>query len=126
VVELGEKEQTNEKESRSLLSKLTKLRIQSLLGTGAKPEYQKDESVLEVKITRKGGEILNYRFSKSKDASYYVLKRSDLDHYFKVAEYTVKPIKETTREKLVQAKTEEGSSGLTGDKGDEKENSTRP
>ena len=126
VGELGEKEQTNEKESRSLLSKLTKLRIQSLLGTGAKPEYQKDESVLEVKITRKGGEILNYRFSKSKDASYYVLKRSDLDHYFKVAEYTVKPIKETTREKLVQAKTEEGSSGLTGDKGDEKENSTRP
>ena len=126
VADLGEKEQTNEKESRSLLGKLTKLRIQSVLGTEANPEYQQDEPALEVKITRKGGEILNYRFSKSKDASYYVLKRSDLDHYFKVAEYTVNPIKETTREKLVQARTEEASSDPTGDKGDEKKSGTRP
>jgi len=126
VADLGENELTNEKESRSLLGKLTKLRIQSLLGTEVKPEYQQDESALEVKITRKGGKILNYRFSKSEDASYYILKRSDLDHYFKVAEYTVNLIKETTRGKLVQAKSEEASSELTGDKGDEKEIHTRP
>ena len=126
VADLGEKEQTNEKESRSLLGKLAKLRIQSLMGTGAKPEYQQDKSAFEVKITRKGGEILNYRFSKSEGASYYILKRSDLDHYFKVAEYTLNPIKETTREKLVQAKSEKTSSEPTGDKGVEKKSSTRP
>ena len=126
VADLGETEQTNEKESRSLLGKLTKLRIQSLLGTEAKPEYRQDESALEVKITRKDGEILNYRFSKSEDASYYILKRSDLDHYFKVAEYTVNLIKEATREKLVQARSEEASSELIGDKSDEKEINTRP
>ena len=120
VADLGENELTNEKESRFLLGKLTKLRIQSLLGTEVKPEYQQDELALEVKITRKGGEILTYRFSKSEDASYYILKRSDLDHYFKVAEYTVNLIKQTTREKLVQARSEEASSELTGDKGDEK------
>ena len=126
VADLGEKEQTNEKESRSLLGKLTKLRIQSVLGTEIKPEYRQDEPALEVKITRKGGEVLNYRFSKSEDASYYILKRSDLDHYFKVAEYTLNPIKETTREKLVQATSEETSSEPTGDKGVEKKSSTRP
>ena len=126
VAILGEKEQTNEKESRSLLGKLAKLRIQSLMGTGAKPEYQQDKSAFEVKITRKGGEILNYRFSKSEGASYYILKRSDLDHYFKVAEYSVNPIKKTTREQLVQARTEEASSELTGDKDDEKKINTRP
>ena len=45
-----------------------------------------------------------------------MLKRSDLDHYFKVAEYTVNPVKETTREKLVQLRTEEASSEPPGDK----------
>ncbi len=121
VADLGEKEQTNVEESRALLGKLTELRIQSLLGTEAKPEYRQDEPALEVKMTRKGGEILSYRFSKPEDAAYYVLKRSDLDYYLKVAEYTVNPVKETTREKLVQARTEEASSASPGDKFDEKD-----
>ena len=62
-------------------------------------------------MTRKGGEVLSYRFSKPEDASYYVLKRPDLDHYFKVAEYTANPVKETARENRVQARTDEASSG---------------
>ena len=67
-------------------------------------------------MTRLGGEVLSYRFSKPEETSYYVLKRSDLDHYFKVAEFTVKPILDMTREKLVQAKTRETSGEATGDK----------
>ena len=110
MADLGEKEQTNGEESRALLDKLTGLRIQSLLGTEAKPAYRQDEPALEVKITRTDGEVLGYRFSKPEDAAYYVLKRSDLDHYFKVAEYLVDPVKGTTRENLVQARTEESSS----------------
>ena len=50
-----------------------------------------------------------------------MLKRSDLDHYFKVAEYMVDPVRETTREKLVQVRTEEASSESAGDKRDEKD-----
>jgi len=110
MADLGEKEQTNGEESRALLGKLTGLRIQSLLGTEAKPAYRQAEPALEVKITRTDGEVLGYRFSKPEDAAYYVLKRSDLDHYFKVAENVVDPVKGTTREKLVQARTEESSS----------------
>ena len=115
VADLAAEEQTNGEASRSLVAELTGLRIQSLLGTEAKPEYRQDELALEVKMIRQGGDVLDYRFSKPEDASYYVLKRSDLEHYFKVAEYAVNPFKETTREMLVQARIEEVSSEVPGD-----------
>ena len=73
-------------------------------------------------MTRESGEVLGYRFSKPEDVAYYVLKRSDLDYYFKVAEYVVDPVRKTTREKLVQDDTtEEVSSQSAGDKRDEKD-----
>lgn len=98
---LGEQETTNRQEVRSLVAKLSGLRIQSLLGTEGKPEYRQDQPELEIKLQRKGGEVLTYRFSKPDDAAYHVLKRSDFDHYFKVADFTVEPLVEATREKLV-------------------------
>jgi Domain of unknown function (DUF4340) len=107
VMNLEENEQTNVEESSALLGKLTGLRVQSLLGTESEPEYRQDEPVLEVRITTEGGGVLDYRFSKPQDATYYVLKRSDLDFFFEVAEHTVNPVREATREKLVQARTEE-------------------
>jgi hypothetical protein len=107
-------------ESSALLRSLTGLSVQSLLGTEAEPEYRQDEPALEVKMTREGGEVLGYRFSKPEDASYYVLKRSDLNYYLKVAEYMVDPVREITREKLVQDATDEVSSEPSGDKRDEK------
>jgi hypothetical protein len=102
VANLEEREQTNVEESRALIKKLAGLRVESLLGTETKPEYRQDAPVLEVRIKREGDEFLNYRFSKPEDAAYYVLKRSDLDYYFKVADHQVVPVMETTREKLVQ------------------------
>ncbi len=121
VVDLDQTEQTNGEASRGLLGKLTGLSIQSLLGTEAEPKYRQDEPALEVRMTREGGEVLGYRFSKPDDAAYYVLKRSDLDHYFKVAEYMVDPVRETTRENLVQPRTEEASSEPPEDNRDENE-----
>ncbi len=110
----------NSPRTRSLLGKLTGLYIQSLLDTEAEPEYRQNEPALEVKMRRMGGEVLSYHFSKPEDAAYYVLKRSDLEHYFKVAEYMVDPVKETTREKLVQDRTDESSSEPPEDNRDEK------
>jgi hypothetical protein len=107
VMNLDEKEQTIAGESNALLGKITGLRIQSLLGTDVEPEYRQDEPVFEISMTTEGGEALDYRFSKPQNAAYYVLKRSDLDYYFEVAEYTVNPLRETTREELVQAITAE-------------------
>jgi hypothetical protein len=106
MMNLEDNEQTNVEESSALLGKLTGLRFQSLLGSDAEPEFRQDEPVLEVRITTAGGEVLDYRFSQPQDASYYVLKRSDLEFFFKVAEHTVNPLREATREKLVQARTE--------------------
>ncbi len=107
MVGLGEPEETNAEAAGQLMEKLTGLSIQALLGTDARPEYRQEAPMLEIEVVRKGGDILSYRFSKPKEGSYYVLKRSDLDHYVKVAEYAVDPIKDATREKLVQAKTED-------------------
>lgn len=110
----------NSPQTRTLLGKLTELYIQSLLDTEAKPEYRQNEPVLELKMRRMGGEVLSYNFSKPEYAFYYVLKRSDLDHYFKVAEYMVDPVRETTRENLVQPRTDEASSEPPEDNRDEK------
>jgi hypothetical protein len=118
VADLAEQEEANTEEIDSLLSKLAGLRIQSLLGHEAKPEYQQDTPVLEIKLMRGEGDPITYRFSKPEDGSDYVLKRSDLDDYFKLPEYTVKPLLEVTREKLVQAKAgseENEVSETTGD-----------
>lgn len=106
-------EQTDAQEVRSLVGKLAGLRIQSLLGSEAKSEYQEEEPELEFKVTLKDGEILTYRFFKPEEGFYYVLKRSDLDPYFKVAEFMVKPIQEVQRENLVKAKANNGGPGET-------------
>ncbi len=124
VMNLDEKEQTNVEESSALLGKITGLRIQSLLGIEMEPEFRQDEPVLEIRMTTEGGEVLDYRFSRPQDATYYVLKRSDLDYYFKVAEYMVDPVRETSRENLVQPRTEETSSEPLGDKRDEKDDAS--
>ncbi len=112
----------NSPQTGSSLGELPGLRIQCLLDIEAKPDYRQDEPALEIKMTRKGGEVLSYHFSKLEDASYYALKRSDLDHYFKVVEYTVAPVKETAGENLVQTRTDKASSEPSGDKRDEKDN----
>jgi hypothetical protein len=112
---LGEGEEIKQDDARAFLREVTGLRIESLLGTEAKPEYQQDEPALELTVVRKDGDELSYRFSKPKDGTYYVLKRSDLDEYFKVAGFTVDPIKDTKREKLVRARTEEDTNKATAD-----------
>jgi len=113
--DLAEQEQSNGEAVRKLVDRLAGLRIDSLLGREAKPEFQQENPVLEIKLTRDDDELLSYRFSKPETGGYYVLKRSDLDTYFKVAEFAVNPLKEETREKLVQLKSEEKPDLTAGD-----------
>jgi hypothetical protein len=100
--DLAENEKGNTEEIGKLVEKLAGLRIESLLGSEAKPEFRQEDPVLEISLTRGSGELLSYRFSKPEAGGYYVLKRSDLGPYFKVAEFAVKPLLEETREKLVR------------------------
>lgn len=108
---LADGEETNEEEARAFIARLAGLRIQSLLGSDASLESLEfeDGPDVQVELERQSGEPLTYQFFKPEEESYYVLKRSDLDRYFTVAEFTVDPIKETTREKLVRAEEESTS-----------------
>ncbi|KFI22177.1 DUF4340 domain-containing protein [Nitrosococcus oceani] len=107
VADLDAQEETKREEARALVDKLADLRIQSLLDSEAESEYQQAEPELEIKLARKSGDPLTYRFFKPEEEDYYLLKRSDWEPYFKVAAFTLEPIKEIGRENLVQAKTEE-------------------
>lgn len=104
LVGLGEGEETNPVEARALLGKVADLRISAVLMGEAAPAGGEELRSWEIKLTRKGGESLTYRFTKPKEGGFYLLKRSDQAPTFKLAEYVVKPIEETTREKLVKAK----------------------
>lgn len=106
VANLADGQETNAQEATTLLSRLAGLRIQSLLGSEPKPAYGQDAPAFELKLTRTGGEVLSYRFSKPEEGDYYVLKRSDLEDYFAVPEITVKAIADAKRDRLVTAKAE--------------------
>ena len=94
-------EESKQDAVQSFVDRLTGIQVQSVLGAEALPGYRQDEPELEIRLLHKGGDSLTYRFSKPRDAGHYVLKRSDLDYYFRVAEFAVSPIKDTGREKLV-------------------------
>jgi hypothetical protein len=100
---LTAQEQDDAQAVSALVGRIAGMRVQSVLGTEARPEYGQDTPALALEVVRKGGGALTYRFSKPKDATYYVLKRSDLDQYFEVAEFVVEPIKEAKRDTLVEA-----------------------
>ena len=102
LADLRDGEKTKQDAVQSLVGRLTGMQVQSVLGAEELPEFRQEEPELEIRLLQKDGDTLTYRFSKPKDADYFVLKRSDLEYYFKVAEFAVSPIKDTVREKLVQ------------------------
>jgi hypothetical protein len=101
---LTDRESPNEKETHSLLSKLTDLTIQSLKSEQESAAYNQQEPQLEIEVTLKDGERLSYLFFKSDNDAHYVLKRSDMDRFFEVPSDLVNPLKEASREKLVLVK----------------------
>lgn len=115
VTDLGEGEETDEEEAAKLVRALTGLRIQSVLGTEPRPEFKQDAPQIEIKVSREEGDDLTYRFSKPEEESHYVLKRSDVDHFLKIAEFSMKPIEEAAREKLVRKKDESEPKQENGD-----------
>jgi hypothetical protein len=99
---LTEQESTNESEAFALVRKLAGLAVQSLKSEEESAPFKQQQPDFKVSVTLTNGERLNYQFFKASD-SQYVLKRSDLDRYFEVASYLVKPIIEASRERLVNS-----------------------
>jgi hypothetical protein len=101
---LQAQESTNLEETRNLISKLSDLRIQSLIGEEESAAYKEKEPELDILVMLKDGKELSYQFFKVEGESHYSLKRSDRDRYFEVASQMVDPFKEVSREKLIIAK----------------------
>jgi hypothetical protein len=110
--DLASGEEADDQAIRSLIGQLANLRIQSLIGSGDRPDYAQDEPDLQLAITRKDGARLVYRFFKPDEGSFYALQRSDLPYWLKVADFTVKAVEEAQRDKLVRRATAQtGGSG---------------
>lgn len=100
-------EQTRQDKARLLLDSLANLSIQGVLGRKNKPSYNQQKPVLSYHLVLKSGKQVDYRFSKPKDQSYYVLKTSDEPHYFKVASWIVDRIKDYKTAELIQPANKE-------------------
>ena len=102
-----ETEETVTEEAERLLDRIADLRIRSVLGSEAKPEYNQDSPVFSYTLVLSSGNSERYVFSKPKDANYYVLKPSHRDEYFKVDDWVVDDMKELDRSKLVRKKDDD-------------------
>ncbi len=103
---LAENQQANASQVQILVSKLSNLSFQEVLGKTDKPEYKQAEPELVYSLSVKKGGQRSYTFSKWADKEDYVLKPSDTAYYFKVAKTTVDSLKEFSREKLVELKSD--------------------
>ncbi len=103
LADLKPNEQTVVNEANRLAGKLAGLSIESVFDDETQPEREKDASPLKISVIMKDDKRLDYTFHKLKSGS-YLLQRSDMPRRFEVAEWEVRPIRETSREKLVTTK----------------------
>jgi hypothetical protein len=123
---LGEGESVAITKVDALLGKLSTLEIQSVLGKAAKPEYRQDEPLIDFTVSQGSGAPLTYSISRATTDEFYVLKRSDNDYYFKIADWDAKPILEASRASLVEVEqAKEPESGLA-DKNNGEARQTHP
>lgn len=91
----------------TLTDKLANLRIGSVLGREAKPEYGLDKPQLTLTVERKDAEALEYRLAKLEDSGDYVLKVSSRPEYFRLPAYTGDGLLEATAQEALRAKPAE-------------------
>ena len=113
LADLADQEEINWQEVQILTNSLSGLRVDSLLDEEDKPKNLSDEADFALKVTLAPDETLTYHFFKLNEEPYYLLKRSDLDDHFKIAEFHVNAIKETTRDKLILTDAEDVPGDIT-------------
>ncbi|MEJ2622634.1 MAG: DUF4340 domain-containing protein [Candidatus Thiodiazotropha sp.] len=101
LANLVDEEETNEDAAESLLDKLVTLRVDGLANSDEAANLTSETAKLQIKVSMNEGEPLLYRFWEPEKASYFLLKRSDRSHTFKVAKHLVEALSGTGRETLV-------------------------
>jgi len=111
---LGEGETTDIDATRSLVGRVAKLRIQSILGTEAKPEYGQESPLAQVKVYPVEGDVVTYTISKPKEGSSLVLKVSGRPFFFEVSADSLRPITELERTSLLERDAEDDAAAQAG------------
>ncbi|HMA30641.1 MAG TPA: DUF4340 domain-containing protein [Casimicrobiaceae bacterium] len=99
---LAKGQELNTEAADKLADLLAELRIGSVLGKDASPEYGIDKPVLDVTLVEHGGRKIEYVLGKAKDGKSYTLKTSTRDEYFGMPTYTAEPLLDAAkRDKLL-------------------------
>ncbi|GJL73949.1 DUF4340 domain-containing protein [Nitrosomonas sp.] len=116
LADLTNQEEVNRQAIQTLVNNLSGLQIDSLLDEKDKPGSSTDEADFKLKVTLDPDETLTYYFFKQpSEEPYFLLKRSDFEDYFKIAEFHVNAIKQTTRDKLLVNAAEDVSGDMVDD-----------
>ncbi|MBX9722848.1 MAG: DUF4340 domain-containing protein, partial [Candidatus Obscuribacterales bacterium] len=96
-LQTGEKsKQLHDSVARPLLDAVTRIPINSVLGTTPEPSFGTQSPVLTCTVTLNDGKSRSYTFFKAKDKAYSVLKISDKPWYLAVDDVVVNRIKNST------------------------------
>ena len=85
-----------------LVGGLAAMRIETVLGNSDKPEYGLETPKLVCSFTLTSGLKQTWRFGRPENKQYYVLKSSDSELFFKVADYQLKPLLDADINALVR------------------------
>jgi hypothetical protein len=99
---LGEGEQLVQEEVETLLRRLANLAYLEAVAGGTEAEEGLDQPALRVGLRLKDGVTREYLFGRQGEEGDYLLQSSAHPWRFKVANFTVDPLRETDREKLVK------------------------
>lgn len=87
-----------------LTTLIAELSVGEVLGREVGPEHGMDKPVLDLTVTRRGGEAVGYRLGKTRDKEEYTLKASSRPEYFRLPAYTASALIEAgKREALLEA-----------------------
>jgi hypothetical protein len=105
VTDLEEGYVTRTDNVESYAIEVASLSFDEVLGSEEKPEFKFADTATQLTVGLKDGSTLLYRFAKPEE-NHAVLKRSDNDQYFKLANYQLGTLLNTDRSKFIQAATE--------------------
>ncbi|NNJ84994.1 MAG: DUF4340 domain-containing protein [Gammaproteobacteria bacterium] len=100
---LGAGERLDEEGAAKLAGLLSGLRIARVMGIEPQAEYGLNAPRLSLSYRRKNAEIVEYVLGKAESGTDFVLKASQREEYFRLDDYTVKPLLEAaSRDKLAK------------------------
>ena len=106
---LAQDEKTDEEGMRKLVSGITSIGFEDVLGKDGKDMFDKGERVLEYAVEIRDGSRLQYTVVSPQGKDYYILKTSEYPYYFKVNKSKLDEVRNTARDQLVKKTTESDS-----------------